>query len=213
MSVDYDCFFNLNLAYERRPKTNILKAYADVCGVEVEDCKLFIHTVSREIPQEPYIVVHCQPTAWAGRNWILERWQEVVSKINLKTVIIGTGDYGIKGDYHCFDFSIAETAYLIQNASMFLGIDSFPFHIAQAVNTPSVVFFGSVDPKTRIVTSDVKAVVANDKPFAHDLPCLGCHHRKLAPVTCTDTCERGDYACEDIVSVDKVLQAVWATKK
>jgi GT2 family glycosyltransferase len=38
----YQLRYNLDLAYERRPYTNILQAYADEVGVSIEDCKLFI---------------------------------------------------------------------------------------------------------------------------------------------------------------------------
>lgn len=94
-----------------------------------------------------------------------------------------------------------QLAFIIQNALAFVGIDSFPMHVAQTFNVPGVCFFGSIKPESRIIRPNMKGVTAH-------LPCLGCHHRKPAPCTATAECERGIAECINQVSVDDMLQEI-----
>ena len=73
-------------------------------------------------------------------------------------------------------------------------------HVAQTFNIKSIVFFGSINPKTRIISDFVSGITAKD------LQCLGCHHKKLTPCTSTNICEIGVQECINQVSVDMMYE-------
>jgi GT2 family glycosyltransferase/ADP-heptose:LPS heptosyltransferase len=197
--------YNLNLAYERRPNTNILQAYADEIGIHLEDCKIFIDQEPVPLP-EKFIVIHAGKTAWAGRDWYADRFDEIAKRLikNHKIICVGQGgDYPVSCDRDLRDnTSMQQLAYIISKAKLFIGIDSLPMHIAQAVNTPGVCFFGCIKPTTRIVRNNMKGVVARD------LSCLGCHQNKYWPSLATTECVNGTLNCQEMVSVDQMWKEI-----
>ncbi len=66
--------------------------------------------------------------------------------------------------------SFRELLAVVARAAYFVGIDSSPFHIAQIAGVPSVVFFGSVNPLSRVL--DTRLVW----PLVAELDCIGCYH-------------------------------------
>lgn len=200
----YHYIVDLNGAYERRPLTNILDAYADEAGVSPEDCELYLHTEPVEVPQQPYVVLHCGATNWVGRHLKPEILSQIASRLlkaGIQVVCVGAGGDQVVEPCNLDlvgQTSINEMAYVIQKAIGFVGIDSMPMHVTQAVNTPGVVFFGSINPKTRLIRSNlVPATVKN-------LPCLGCHHKKLPPSVVTNVCDTGTLDCESKMTTDDI---------
>jgi Glycosyltransferase family 9 (heptosyltransferase) len=89
----------------------------------------------------------------------------------------------------------------ISNATALVGIDSFPTHVAQALNVPSIVFFGSVHPYSRLWPT------APVWPLTAEVPCIGCYHLHLEPSV--PFCLRRDQACQREVSsarIEKVFE-------
>jgi ADP-heptose:LPS heptosyltransferase len=68
-------------------------------------------------------------------------------------------------------FGLTETAGIIEQINLFIGIDSGLLHIAGAVATPSIGLFGAVDPEKRLGCETPSIAIASG------VPCLGCHHR------------------------------------
>lgn len=203
----FDLYYNLDMAYEYRPNTNILKSYADCVGVNVKDCKLYLNTNAVNDLPEDYIVFHAGNTNWAGRNWSKIKFDILsaqLQKIGHKIICIGsnhdnqiTCDLDLRGKTN-----VSELSYVIKNAKAFVGIDSFPMHIAQTFDVPGVCFFGSIIPSTRIISENMKYVTATN------LNCLGCHHRKPAPCTSTPTCETQFSDCINQVTVAQMLDKI-----
>lgn len=202
----FDWYVNLDMISEYRPNTNILTSFAESIGVKQEKCQLFIHTEKIDVPKE-YMVVHAGKTLWAGRNWSDIKFNTICKKIkekNIPIICVGTEtdhktlcDLDLRGKT-----SIHQLAYVIKNAKFFIGIDSFPMHIAQVFDIPSVVFFGSIKPDTRIIKNNIKPVVAEG------LSCLGCHHRQTTPCPVTSVCELGVQECINNVSTEKFWKVV-----
>ncbi len=200
----FSVLYNLDMVYESRPHTNILTAYADHVGVKREDCQLFLPTQSFDGLPDEYVVIHAGRTAWVGRDWEHQNFVEIAEKfesLGHKVICVGRG-----GDHKvpCYldlrnQTTIPQLADIIQRSKLFVGIDSFPMHVAQAVGAKGVAFFGSIKPETRIVTTMMKGIVAPHTP------CLGCHHRKITPCTNTNVCETGTLECISGVSV----KAMW----
>lgn len=202
----FQVYYNLDMVYEQRPHTHILDSYADAVGVKREDCRLFLETKNVKLPSD-YVVIHPGRTSWVGRDWKRENFVAIARRLRAEghhVVCVGKkGDHEIPCDA---DFrsktTIAELASIIQGANLFIGIDSFPMHVAQTFNVPGVAFFGSIDPKLRIVSDNLTAVTAEN------LGCLGCHHRKPAPSVVTNTCETVTLDCVDLVSVETMWKAI-----
>ena len=203
----FQIYFNLDMAYEQRPKSNIVECYADCVGVKTEDCKTFIKQEHVDKVPDNFIVIHAGKTNWVGRDWSKSKFDIISNRLMQKgfnVVSIGHGgDYSINCTH---DFrnktNIHQLAYLIDKSKFFVGIDSFPMHVAQTVEKPGVCFFGSILPETRIYFP--KMVGVN----AVDLKCLGCHHNKPAPSTVTNKCATGTLDCINMVSINQMMNAI-----
>jgi ADP-heptose:LPS heptosyltransferase len=116
---------------------------------EIPRARLF---AQRPAPGPPYAVIH--PLAQgAGKRWPAERFLAVAGyvaeQMGLEPVIIaGAGE-----DLSLFDryrtlagAALAEVKSLMAGASLFVGNDSGPAHMAAAFAVPVVVIFGSSDP-------------------------------------------------------------------
>jgi GT2 family glycosyltransferase/ADP-heptose:LPS heptosyltransferase len=200
----FDLYYNLDMAYEIRPQINMLEAYADVVGVSVKDCKLFIHTQPFDNLPNKYVVIHSTNSSWVGRSWPSQKFNIIskhlrergVSVINVGTSI----DNEIISDLNLLGkTTIHQLAHIIKNSAYFIGVDSLPMHIAQAFDIPGVAFFGSIDPKTRLVGQSIKPV------FAEGLSCLGCHHKKPG-FTYNYNCEAKTMDCINKVTTEMMLK-------
>ncbi|HJT33807.1 MAG TPA: glycosyltransferase family 9 protein [Pirellulales bacterium] len=103
--------------------------------------------------------------------------------------------------------TLYQLAYVIAQARLFVGIDSLPFHIAQAFNVPGVAFFGSIRPELRIYRENMHGVSASE------LSCIGCHHdrRTVFPEPPeTSLCRIGHEHCRSAVTVRRFIEAVEA---
>lgn len=196
-------FYNFDLAYEYRPYTNILRAFAEAVGVSVEKCK---PTLKTERPllnfPERYVVLHPGRTGWAGRDWKPQSFIEIANKLRargLPVVLVGRDtSHPVPCDMDCrHRTNLEQLAWVIQQAKLFVGVDSFPMHIAQAFDVPGVCFFGSVRPELRLFSNKIHGVSLSE------LPCIGCHHRKPVPCVLTASCEIGTHACINDLSVDR----------
>jgi GT2 family glycosyltransferase len=83
--------------------------------------------------------------------------------------------------------SLTQLAAVIARAGFFVGIDSFPAHLAQACGVPAALFFGAVHPLTRTWQA------ARVWPLTAALDCIGCYHTHLE--VSVPFCMRRDQAC------------------
>lgn len=210
--LTFQRLYNLDYAYEIRPNVNILQAYADECGVPLQDCELFIDTQPVNDLPEKYVAFHVAKTAWVGRNWTTEGFQVIADRVKnagYEVVCVGSKGEGVlEGSLDLRQkLTVQQLATVMRNAKAFVGADSFPMHVAQAVKTPGVCFFGAILPEHRIISENMKGVNVSG------LPCLGCHHRKFAPVTSNDSCATRTLACENQFTADmmwnKLQEILW----
>jgi hypothetical protein len=97
--------------------------------------------------------------------------------------------------------SLSQLTAVVANARFFVGLDSFPAHVAQAAGVASTVFFGAVHPLSRVWDS------AKAWPLTAALDCIGCYHTHLEPSV--PFCMRRDVACTTGVQTT-AMQAVLA---
>jgi ADP-heptose:LPS heptosyltransferase len=99
--------------------------------------------------RRPYAVIH--PFASSpDKTWPADRFIEVARHLNLAPIFLAgpTDDLKPFADFPTSRESLAITKSLIAGASLFIGNDSGPAHIAAAFGIPVVVLFGPSDPVT-----------------------------------------------------------------
>ncbi len=96
-----------------------------------------------------YVVIHAKSNE-AARDWPLDRWPELARKIatesGLRIVEVGLASVllggGVEFTNLCGQLNLMETARVIEKSRLFIGIDSGPAQLANAVRCPGVVLLG-----------------------------------------------------------------------
>jgi len=101
--------------------------------------------------------------------------------------------------------SVCQLTAVIAHATCFVGIDSFPAHVAQAAGIRSAVFYGAVHPLARVWDQ------AKVWPLTAELDCIGCYHKHLE--SSAPYCMRLDEACGEGPTTDRVEAVLLAMKR
>ena len=104
---------------------------------------------SLKLPEE-FLVINCTSNA-PEKGWPAEKWSRLLAKVKeavgLPVFEIGTETFLDKSlslsQSLCGRLSILESAEVIRRAKLFIGIDSGPAHLANAVGTAGVVLMGN----------------------------------------------------------------------
>lgn len=83
--------------------------------------------------------------------------------------------------------SVSALIDVISAADTFVGLDSFPAHIAQIANVKSIIFFGSIHPFFRVLST------GQTWPITKTVECIGCYHTLIEPAI--PYCMRRDLSC------------------
>jgi len=91
----------------------------------------------------------------------------------------------------CGKTTVNQLSCLIRRCSLYISADSSPLHIAAAVNTPVIAFFGPTDPARHMPPAKDYLIIKRDLPCS---PCYKpkCRHKK----------------CMDLITVEEVLAAI-----
>ena len=105
--------------------------------------------------------------------------------------------------------TLREMIALLSKASLFIGLDSGPSHIATALGVPSVLFFGAVNPWYRHFPELLKGLILQGA-----CPYAGCFHDAPDPETmvCRLVGAEGLPICS-VHSTESVVEAVRALQK
>lgn len=128
---------------------SLYDVYAQLC--EVDYGQMFIQPLEpksvdgRSIIWENYITIHNQ----GGHPYRYYPFMEAVMGIinnsypDVKFIQIGAkSDPQLKGVFDCRGVSFRESAFIIKNSIIHIGVDSFPSHCASAVGKEQVCLFG-----------------------------------------------------------------------
>jgi heptosyltransferase-3 len=94
-----------------------------------------------------YIVIHSEPMEGA-RDWNVDGWQKLIDECakRVSVVLVGKKVSARTPSDALIDLrgrlSILETSEVVKGASLFVGVDSGPAHLANAVRTPSFIILG-----------------------------------------------------------------------
>ncbi len=99
-----------------------------------------------------FIAIHCVAND-TRRDWPADKWVELVARIlaadpTVTVVEVGLRPLLVPRDNArqralCGTLTLLETAEVIRRAHLFIGIDSGPAHLANAVGTPGVILLGT----------------------------------------------------------------------
>lgn len=203
---------DLDMAYENRPHMHIVDAYAEAAGLDEWDTKLEIATDGEPSPGHEGVMdvgkwcaIHPGPTTWKGKTWPRERWNELAQRLQglgwKVATVGGRGTWPIVADASGIGSqSFQQLAGTLSKCKLFVGVDSFPMHCAQAVGVPTVGIFGASTPEFVMTESSPHIGVQADMA---EVPCVGARHR-VSGQTFVDC----DGACMRAVSVEMVMEAI-----
>jgi heptosyltransferase-3 len=137
---------------------DLLYIFSQAAGLPAmtADPKMYIPDNVRErvkslaIPTGP-IVIHCQ-SSHVLRDWPADNWNRLVKWLiaTYPYPIIEVGLVPTVTEQHpqfrslCGQLSLLETADVIRQARLFIGIDSGPAHMANAMNTDAILLLGKL---------------------------------------------------------------------
>jgi GT2 family glycosyltransferase len=200
--------WDLDLAYERTLARPYWRSFAEATVFAPEDPIPVpdIHVspeVERVVDQRlmadgrPIATVCLTRTGWAGKDTDPAAFQPAVERLRQMGYLIvevGLGGACLGPDRDLVGkTSIVVLAGVLRRSRVFLGLDSGPFHIAEAMGTPSVVVFGATS--SEVVSGRPELLFPVRRP---GLDCLGCHHQQPPGTTRFMGCRRLDLACMGI---------------
>lgn len=200
---------DLDNAYERTPDRHVLLSYAEVADVDpgtvgAQTEVYFNLTDAPNLPEGRWCAMHVGATAWPGKNWPVTRFNEVAQRLRTdgwKVMLFGAPsrevievDSDRRGQS-----GIEAFAGMLAQCQLFIGLDSFPMHLAQALSVPTIGLFGITDPRC-FMTGGSKAMAVCSDPTHPD---TGRRNREpnITFIHSTDSVMR-------TISVDQVLKAV-----
>lgn len=105
------------------------------------------------------INMFCADSPYSLRDW--HKWNKLVENMvdKFNIILIGKVNFDYK-KYYQINYSnivdlinkidLKSLVFLFQECDLIITVDSFPFHLAYAVDTPVIGLFGPIDPETRI---------------------------------------------------------------
>ena len=199
---------NLDFTYEANPAQHIVDAYAKAAEVTLTECKTEFFPSDNDKGmaashiQGDWAAVHVGPSTWRSKEWPQDRFTAVIEYLHtlkMKVVLVGSGGMPARGDLDMrARTSIHEMGAIIGRCKIFIGLDSLPMHISQAMGTPTIGLFGITDPQYIMTDSSPHIGVCG-----RDATSFGLRHR-VNGVTAVDD---GGQAM-NAISVDMVKAAI-----
>jgi ADP-heptose:LPS heptosyltransferase/GT2 family glycosyltransferase len=204
---------NLNGISEMKPSMHIVDAYAECVGLRPGEydkvTRLYVpqgdtEWALRTVGVESWVAIHPGPTAWPCKNWNLANWPAVIKAIQemgYKVALVGNDVLpGLPCD---FDLrkktNVGQLGALLHECKLFVGVDSFPIHVAQAVGTPVVGLFGITRPELILTDGSMWSAVSSPP----DHTGTGLRHKK--PGTTRVDCPENPM---DAISIEAVTAEI-----
>lgn len=159
---------DLRLAYETRPKMHVFDAYLEAAGMQALNRpellkanrpRLYPTLLCGRVAWELlspgwWCAIHAGPLPVKAKNWPLPNWQAVIDALQAngwKVLVVGTEANPFTGVDLAWkpedEYGALTLAALLGRCQLFIGVDSFPAHVAQAMDCRSVVLFGPTNPQ------------------------------------------------------------------
>lgn len=199
---------NLDGSYEATPGRHIVASYAERAGVTVESLHTDIYptpadvaAAERLVPEGDWVAIHAGPSTWKGKDWPTDRFVAVANALReagSKVVLVGAPARAIPNDADTRGRTSAQgTTEIIRRCRLFIGVDSFPFHLAESVGTPAIGLFGVTDPAFISTRPGLSTCLCGTTPS------FGLRHRVVNQTSVDD-----GGAAMNSITVEMVLEAV-----
>ena len=182
--------YNLDDAYELKPKQHIIRSYAERLGLnEFPSPQLFSNDFDARNVDEKFggkfpkksIAIHPSLT-WENRTWPKEYWDKLIidfTRNGIDVIVLGAGDdfqfSGNKIWNMNSRLNIFEVKETIKRTLCYIGADTGILHIAQLTQIPIITFFTSTNPEYRIFRKE------NTHVLTPNLSCQFCLHEEKPP--------------------------------
>ena len=208
-------FITLDESYEKTPHMHMLHAYQLRAHLPVTDEYPQVYLNEMEKDQFKgirYAVLHLEGSSEKNYRKIYGvNWAEIISHIKqagYEVLYIGQQNAQAEAAGAIYQqTSIREMIALLYNASLFIGIDSGPSHIAASFSVPSLLFFGAITFDYRHFRHLFNGyLMQNDCRFA------GCYHnvadyRRAPQLVCRIVGDEGIPPCS-LHTTSAVLQHI-----
>lgn len=176
--------------YEKMQGWHLIDAFAHQAGFARGTCphtlEFFIRSqddewVRKAIPEEirkRFLVVAPGPGLWEGRNWPEAKWRTLIQYYMQYIPVVVVGSLQENNGPCSYDLpssldlrgktgTFSQLAAVTFAAKAWVGIDSFPCHVAGAMKTPRCVLFGLTSPECILCDSPstISVTSAPDHPF------------------------------------------------
>jgi ADP-heptose:LPS heptosyltransferase len=215
LEPDFSLATPLHESYEKAGATTLKSVSPQLFLTEEEIAESTL--LLKELKERHSKIIVCsmlmKRVEWQGRNWTINNATRFIEALKNRCSDCGiievgkeTATTGIADLDLVNKTTLRQLFAIIAQADVFVGIDSLPFHIAQAFKINSVVLFGATKPESRIADSSFITPVVS-----RFVRCRGCYHVKHQSVF--NKCDRGDEACMRTIMPDEVVEAVQNTIK
>lgn len=201
--------YPMHEGYPNKPMNRHLTQYfAECAGVKLESDRPVLNLLPSEcvkLEHKKPIITFAVKTGWSEyKEWPLERWARLVSLFpKYQFIQLGaTGEPIINGaQYMCGKLTLRESFSVLQQSTLFVGLDSVFNHACRALNVPAVIMFGS--------TSPIGSGYREHTNLWSDFECSPCYkENNEISVHPMPPCPYEHKCMKDFMTVDRVANAV-----
>ncbi|MCI5126641.1 MAG: glycosyltransferase family 9 protein [Candidatus Electrothrix sp. AR5] len=145
-------------------------------------------------------LIYANPAArWQTKFWPIEHWATLTDKLQKQSLPVVFGGSPQVTEYitsiaqlmktdpiiAAGRLTLPQSAALIQHASLYIGLDSGPMHIAALARTPVVALFGPTHPN-KVGPYNLMSREGSEHRIvrAEELECLECRKRSCSHLSC-----------------------------
>jgi ADP-heptose:LPS heptosyltransferase/glycosyltransferase involved in cell wall biosynthesis len=205
-----DFSYPMNEGYPYKPMNRHLCQYfAENAGVKLsEGWKPVLNILSEDsvkLEHKKPTITFAVRTGWSRyKEWPLERWQKLILKFpDYQWIQLGAaGETLIPGAQHmCGKLSLRESFSVLQQSTLFVGLDSVFNHASAALGTDAIIMFGSTSPLGSGYDSNTN--------LWSEYECSPCYKEDNAiSVHPMPPCPYAHKCMQDYMSVDQVAAAI-----
>lgn len=180
-----------------------IQSHAGIIRFTDSECS-FARNIVKKFNKIPTATIHIKAGWSSYKEWPVENWQKVVDHFfgRIAFIQIGAKDEPVLKNTIPMNgvMNVRLSAACISETDMFVGIDSYPNHVAGALKKPAVALFGSTSPVGSGYTSAINIWTKEEcSPCYREYNSISLHKKSPCPY---------DVKCQKNISAAQVINAV-----